>query len=355
MSMMKHMRNLGDIDLDAPPQVDGASKLVPQAAKPAGRTTTAPSQLAVFSTEFQKISEEAERLKKAEGQPVELDLTVLVASQYQTRRLDKGKVEELVANLAVNPLGTPITVRRRADGLFEMVTGHHRVEAYRVLKREKIAAILVDLTDDEAERIVFYDNLLAPSLCDYERFLGFQARKKRHGLSDQALAEEAGVSRSLVQALMSFGRLPEGVHVILDVHRELMGSTLAADLAKLDSKYVDRVVEATRLLRDGELPQARVVQWVLQTDKQSGGPSNAPKPEPVVFRKGRQTYAKVLRREKEIVISWSDPGEAQELEEAIAQVLRNRLELLRRAELPDSGNGAGTSEGRTGKAGPAQD
>lgn len=342
MSIAKHMKNLMDIDLDGPsnPPQDQATDTPP---KPNPKPTTAPSQLASFSTEFKRVSDEAEVLRKTRGEAMELNLDLLDSSEFQTRALDKNKVEELVANLSANPLATPITVRRKASGRFEIVAGHHRVEAFRILGRKSIPVIIIQASDDEAERMVFYDNLLAPTLSDYDRFLGFQARKKRHNLSDIALADEAGVSRSLVQALMSFARLPEGVLEILHEHRDLIGSTLAVKMAGLDKKFTSRMIEATNLLREGELKQARVIQWIEGGDKQ-GEQAGASQPAPVVVRNGRQTYAKVVRGEKKLTITWADPDEVAGLEEEIANLLRKRAEQLRRAALPDAGGADAAGE-----------
>ncbi len=339
MSIAKHMRQLMDIDLDSP-STQAATTTAP--AKAAAKPTTAPSQLASFSTEFNRLSEEADSLRKTRGEPVEIDLDLLDASPHQTRKLDNNRVEELVANLASNPLATPITVRLKPNGRYELVAGHHRVEAFRVLGRKTIKATIIHVSEDEAERLVFYDNLLAPNLSDYERYLGFRSRKLKHKLSDNALADEAGISRSLVQALMSYSRLPEGVLEILHEHRGLIGSTLAVKMAALETRYTARMIEATHMLREGSLTQARVLQWIEQKER----PQTAAEPAPAVFRKGRQTYAKVARSDKKLVITWSDTGEAEELEAAIAEVLRARIELLRRAELPEQGEGgpaAGTA------------
>ncbi len=63
---------------------------------------------------------------------------------------DDEDIVELTTNIKANGLLNPIIVRNKADGRFKLISGHRRKRAYKILKINKIRAIVVDVNDDEA-------------------------------------------------------------------------------------------------------------------------------------------------------------------------------------------------------------
>jgi ParB family chromosome partitioning protein len=109
-------------------------------------------------------------------------------------------------HLANNELTTPIVVRpsSTATGKFEIIAGHHRVEAFKQLGRTEIEATIRQMDDQEAQKRIFFDNLMAPDLPDFEKYKGFAALRKCTGQSYDALAKDAGISKALVGHYTSY-------------------------------------------------------------------------------------------------------------------------------------------------------
>ena len=63
---------------------------------------------------------------------------------------DDADMAELVESIEVNGLLNPIIVRSKADGRYELISGHRRKRAYQILGLEKIKALIVDVDDNEA-------------------------------------------------------------------------------------------------------------------------------------------------------------------------------------------------------------
>ena len=63
---------------------------------------------------------------------------------------DDEDMTELTASIEANGLLNPVIVRSKADGRYELISGHRRKRAYEILKIKKIHAIIVDVSDDEA-------------------------------------------------------------------------------------------------------------------------------------------------------------------------------------------------------------
>lgn len=310
MSLKNHMSKLTDGILDD-------SKQLPRPAqeKRIQVGMTAPGGLAHFSKDFTDMKVEVDRLKASQGLPATLLIAELHTSPYQTRRLNEEKVAELTANLMANPLSTPITVRRIGKDQYEIVTGHHRVEAFKHLGRKEIPASVIELTDAEAERLVFYDNLLAPLLTDYEKYAGFARLKSTRSISIEQLATEAGVSKALVGIIMSFERLPADVIEIIANNPTCVGANLASKLATIPDTLSSRVLEAVQLIADNRLSQAGAMAWVNQREKPT-------KPETTTIKYGRFKFADVVTRDNQISIKFADPKDAVEIEQAIVALLK---------------------------------
>ena len=70
---------------------------------------------------------------------------------------DDTDMAELVASIKANGLLNPIIVRNKADGRYELISGHRRKRAYEILRIKKIRAIVVDV-DDNAAVIMMVDS-----------------------------------------------------------------------------------------------------------------------------------------------------------------------------------------------------
>ena len=64
--------------------------------------------------------------------------------------LDDEKMHELVESIMLNGILVPVTVRQLEDGDYEMISGHRRLHAVKVIGLERIPAIVKDYDDDEA-------------------------------------------------------------------------------------------------------------------------------------------------------------------------------------------------------------
>lgn len=310
MNMKKHMQmfTAGILNPD-----DGPSAAA-RTAPPSRTGMTAPGALAHFSKDFTDMEREVARLKQNQGLPATISRDLLDPSPYQTRKLDENKVAELVANLTANPLSTPITVRRVGER-YQIIAGHHRDAAYGVMGRKDIAVSVIDVTDAEAQRLVFYDNLLAPQLTDFEKFAGFAALRSARGMTMEQLATEAGISKTLVSYLMSFDRLAPEVFAAVEKHPTVIGATLAAKLATLPTQLNERTAQAIELLANGQLLSSNAIAWIEQKEKPV-------KPESTTIKSGRYKYADVVRRDKQVTIRFADSEDADAIEQALIDLLQ---------------------------------
>lgn len=299
----------------------------------AGRPITAPGATAFMQPTIDALNDRAkaaeaktlELEQRLEQQPTEVSLDRLVEVGSRKRRLSEQQFEELRANLEKNPLVHPIAVRRRADGQFEVVSGHNRVAAYRALGRNTISVVVVDIEESRLDRSAFYANLLQPSLPDYEKYLGFKRERERSGATQKALAREAGISDAIVSMLFAFEDLPAAAIGSLESRPDVLGMNAAAELARLSREgRTEAVTEAVKLLVEGRLTQKEAIAFASRRDVPVQPKSGTAVP--IKIKSGRSDFCQYVAKGTTLRIDFKTEAMRAEAEEGVAAYLRTLAE-----------------------------
>lgn len=318
MSLKEHMAKLttglDQLDEAAPA---GATGSPGAPVRRSSGSIPATSTLMHFNADVRAIVAESKHLKAEVGKARVVPLALIDDSPYQLAALEEARVAALVENLRENPLSSPISVRLKADGRFETIAGHHRREAYRRLDRTEIEATVREATDDQASDLVFFDNLLAPNLSDYDRYLGFRKIKQR-GMTLEQVAKASGVNAKSVFRYLQFDALPEAARDLVAIAKNRVGVSLAAELAPLTKQHGDRVTEAVRMVtEDGKTVRAAVA-WLVQ----EGAQNAAARRDPKKFWQGKKLFAELTRREAKVTLSFANATTAEAFEAELADWLK---------------------------------
>ena len=120
---------------------------------------------------------------------------------------DDEDMTELAASIEANGLLNPIIVRSKADGRYELISGHRRKRAYEILKINKIRAIIVDVTDDEAIIMMVDSNCQRSKILPSEK--AFSYKMKLDAIKRQGKRNDL-TSTQVVSKLRS---MDAGVHI----------------------------------------------------------------------------------------------------------------------------------------------
>jgi ParB family chromosome partitioning protein len=101
---------------------------------------------------------------------------------------------------------TPLVVRQKADGRFEVVAGHRRLKT--LIERGVLDAPcrVRELTDERAALMLFRDNQDRRDLSDFERGLFFKKCMAAFGFTETEVARWAGTSANTVSLCLSIVR-----------------------------------------------------------------------------------------------------------------------------------------------------
>lgn len=298
---------------------DGAPKTAP------GRLLEAMPMLAAKDKRVAELEAEIgklrERLQEASNAGAEIDLAELVEIPGRRRKMAKDKYAELRENLRHNKLIHPVVVRRMTDGRYEIVSGHHRIDAFREIGREVIRCVIIEGSDDEVTDGAFNANLMQSGLTDYEKYLGFKIRIERTpGLTQTALAEQFGVSGAMVSYIFSFDQLPLDALSVIEGRPEIIGSTAVAALAGIAKQGKgEQVIDAIKRLAAGEIDQNQAIKLAGQ-DTAKGKPEVAP-PISDRIKQGKATYCEMRRAKNVVRLQFKSEGEAERVHAVIRQLL----------------------------------
>jgi ParB family chromosome partitioning protein len=116
-----------------------------------------------------------------------LPTTEIVPSPRNPRQLIDG-IAELADSLREHGLLQPVVVRRRDAG-YELIAGHRRFEAARVLGWTEIAAVVRDETDDQAYILTLVENLQREDLTPKEEAAALEVLIRERGWSTRQVGE----------------------------------------------------------------------------------------------------------------------------------------------------------------------
>ncbi|MQA40680.1 ParB N-terminal domain-containing protein [Rugamonas aquatica] len=216
---------------------------------------------AEHSRQVELYKEQLDELARTAGQGVPVRLELIDKVPGRQRQLTVEEHAALKANLVKNKLVTPVTLTPKANGRFDTISGHNRIDIYGELERPTIQAVFDYSEQGDGDKQAFYANLMHSSLPDFAKYQGFKAMlDSSSDMTITMLAEDSGVPRSTINHLMVFDQLPALALNLLKNHPSKLGRSAASELAKLAANdHANEVVAAIEALIAGEVNQDQAV------------------------------------------------------------------------------------------------
>lgn len=177
-------------------------------------------------------------------------------------RLDED-MDQLVESVKERGIITPITLRQKEDGRYEIVSGHRRRKACELAGLETVPAEVKELTRDEAIILMVESNLQRSTILPSEKAFSYKMRleamKRQAGRptkenmspvgtnlrSDEILAQEVGDSRNQIYRYIRLTELVPALLAMVDEGRIALRP--AVELSYLNDIEQQDLVEAISL------------------------------------------------------------------------------------------------------------
>lgn len=186
-----------------------------------------------------------------DGKPLELDIDTLLPFPNQPfHPYKEDEMEKMVESIKENGVISPIVVRPKEDGTYEIISGHNRVEACRRAGFTVVPSFVREVDDDTAVILMVDSNLRQrEELSDIEKAKAYELKmnamkrsvgRKSKNVSqvgtqkrtDQIIAEQTGDSRNQIQRYIRLTKLIPSLQDI--VEKGKLAFNPAVELSYLD-------------------------------------------------------------------------------------------------------------------------
>ena len=218
------------------------------------------------------------------GQPVEgvevqhRRIDDIVPNRYQPRHIfAPGELAELTASIKESGVLQPIMVRRKGDGIYELISGERRWRASKEAGLQTIQAVIRNCSDQESLLLALVENLQREDLNPMETARAYARMMSEFGLTQDVIAQRVGCERSSVansvrlmnlhpevQELVELGTISAGhAKVILGLESPESQVRVAKMVASrgLSVRETETVVESSLVGRKRSRKPAVNSQW----------------------------------------------------------------------------------------------
>lgn len=145
-----------------------------------------------------------------DGRPLELDIDTLLPFPNQPfHPYKEDEMEKMVESIQENGVISPIVVRPKEDGTYEIISGHNRVEACRRAGITQIPSFIREVDDDTAVILMVDSNLRQrDGLSDMEKARAYELKLeaiKRQGARTDLTSSQVGMKLKSKQSLAQIG------------------------------------------------------------------------------------------------------------------------------------------------------
>ena len=256
--------------------------------------------------------------------------------------LDDDKMDDLVESIRVNGVLSPVLVRPDGEDSYEMISGHRRMHAAKIVGLTMIPAIVRDLTDDESIVYMVDSNIQREELLPSEKAFAFKMKMdamNRQGergdltfghhvqkWSHEAIGADSGFSGRQVQRYI---RLTELIPELLDmVDSKRLQFTAGVEISYINKEVQQWICEYIHengnvnqkqiaLLRQ-ELSNGAIIQSQLIDILNESATGRIPKKKVTLSEKKLQKYfpphyssADMEKVIENLLIQWKEQGGAE--------------------------------------------
>ena len=165
---------------------------------------------------------------KPMSEMAEVAIADIIPNPLQPRHdFDDEALKELSASIATLGVIQPVTLRRRSDGKYTIISGERRWRASQMAGLETLPAYIREVEDEDLHAMALVENIQRQDLNAIEIALGMQRLIEECGLTQEAMADKVGKKRSTVSNYMRLLNLPNEVQLALKEGLITMGHAKA--------------------------------------------------------------------------------------------------------------------------------
>lgn len=205
----------------------------------------------------------------------EIPLSLIVPNPDQPRRdFDETALSELATSIGTIGLIQPISLRKMADGNYQIIAGERRFRAAKLAGLTEIPAYIKTAEDDLVMEMALIENIQREDLNAIEIALSFQKLLEIYQLTQEKLSDRLGKKRATIANYLRLLKLPAEIQLGLKNRKIDMGHARALigidNPAKQIALYEELLANGYSVRKVEEL-----VKEAMETPEQPADPNPA--------------------------------------------------------------------------------
>lgn len=203
-------------------------------------------------------------------------ISEIVRNPNQPRRyFDPEAIATLAESIRQYGVLNPLTVRRTANGGYELVAGERRLRAARVAGLTDVPCLLINADGEDSSVIALVENLQRRDLDFFEEANGFKRLIEQFGLTQEEAARKVGKTQSAVANKLRLLRLSQQNMELIRCNN--LTERHARALLRLNDE-ADRI-NVTNYIIEHELNVSRTEEYIDEFLKAKDNPQPVVEPE----------------------------------------------------------------------------
>lgn len=203
-------------------------------------------------------------------------ISEIVRNPNQPRRyFDPEAIATLAESIRQYGVLNPLTVRRTANGGYELVAGERRLRAARVAGLTDVPCLLINADGEDSSVIALVENLQRRDLDFFEEANGFKRLIEQFGLTQEEAARKVGKTQSAVANKLRLLRLSQQNMELIRCNN--LTKRHARALLRLNDE-ADRI-NVTNYIIEHELNVSRTEEYIDEFLKAKENPQPVVEPE----------------------------------------------------------------------------
>lgn len=176
------------------------------------------------------------------------------------QHFDESAIAELADSIRQHGLIQPIVVRPFGGG-YQIVAGERRWRACKMLGKSEVPAIIKEFSDSETAQIALIENVQREDLNPIEEAYAYRALMDEYNMTQEALSEAVGKSRSAIANSVRLLNFPEPIVEMIKNRKLSVGQAKAIAAAKNEEvmlEIANTAADGKMTVRDIEKAVARL-------------------------------------------------------------------------------------------------
>ena len=206
-------------------------------------------------------------------------LKQIIPNRYQPRTVFvEDNLTELAESIKEHGVLQPIVVRRKGDGVYELIAGERRVRAATLAGLSTIPALVRNSNDKNSLALALVENIQRQNLNPMEEAKAFSRLMGEFGMTQDIVASSVGKDRSSIANILRLLTLPREVQQLIESGALSLGHAkvlAGAASPSFQLQMAKRIVSEQLSVRQTEQ---------LVASQKIGTPSKRPKAVPTKFQ-----------------------------------------------------------------------